>query len=150
MSLRLNASASMLFGATIDSVKTDMKRFRLLQMLRAIWTRHGHPAAELPVKLIYPRGHRIRRDLVTAVCHNRMHILRLMTRGDCEVINLTPEQWRDYVIKVAASQGVRVIRAPWNAAPGRDETGIQIGVQTGVQIETGLADLPTPSGSVTR
>lgn len=122
--------------------KADMKGFRILQRLRAIWMPTCLPAADLAVKLVYPRGHRIRRDVVTAICQNRLSILRLMTRGDCEVVSYTREQWHDYVIETAASQGARVIRLRRNEAARWAETGNET--------VAALTDLTTSKGPVTR
>jgi hypothetical protein len=111
-----------------------MKVFRILQRLHALWTSPARYAADLPVKLDYPRGHGIRRDLVTAICQDRLHVLRLKTRGDCEVLKFTLEAWRDYVAEAVESKGARVTHVPWEDAP--DSAGVA----------ATLADIGAPFG----
>jgi hypothetical protein len=91
-----------------------MARFRLFHRLRNRRSGQGDSPAALPTMLKYPRGHAIKREVLSSVCCGHVRVLRLHRSGQAEVVSMLYDEWIARGIGAVERDRAVVIRVPAN------------------------------------
>jgi hypothetical protein len=89
-----------------------MAGFRLFHRLRNRRSVEEKPPAALPTSLTYPRGHVIKREILSAVCSGSVRVMRLHRSGHAQIVSMTYDAWLAHASAAVSAERAEAICVP--------------------------------------